>query len=804
MSGLRTLLAALVFAGGIVLADLLRPGAMAAAGAGAVGTAFLVLAAILHLRNPEPGWGMLLPAVSRPAIVLLCSGLAACGFCSLGLRLAALESALVPGYAGRSVQVAGFLANDPRPYGDLNRFLLAVREADGKPVREKLAVTAYGRLPEMNLGDTIRVTAKIRSLEESDPFDMSLARKSVVAKGSVSAAEVRVLSPSQNRALTAANHFRSRISSAAASGAGKSAGLVLGLVLGDQREIPQGVIDDFRAAGLSHLTAVSGQNVAMVMGPLVLIMSALRVGRRAQAAAGLVTLALFALVTRWEPSVLRAVLMASAALCAWLFGRRSNPFHLLCLVFFALLAIDPLLLWSIGFQLSFAATAGILVLGPALSRKLGRPFIRLDEQTDEEDRRPRRLLGRVTQVAAIGISAQAAVLPLIAFHFGKLSLVALPANLLALPLVAPVTILGLCAGVVGSVSVRAAEPFMFAAGFLASGLRGTARLFGGSAYAQASVDGWSFVPVLGVCLAVGAAGLLLSGKARPARWLAVGCSLLVVTSGLFSASGSATPPGMRLHFFDVGQGDAALIQGPSGERIVVDGGPDAGFVARRLKGMGISRLDLVLASHAHVDHVQGLKRVLDGFEVREALEPGILTPVMQEIRIAGGKSRRPFRAVGDGDKMRIGKLTIHFLGPAASERRDVTGEDLHASSESEGSALNDASVVARISFGHECALFPGDLEEEGQAALLEAHPEEIDCTVLKAPHHGSGRLLPEFIEAVDPEWVTVSAGRGNDYGHPAPKALSIFRSAGARVVRTDRVGDIVLDVDGDGSVTIVQ
>lgn len=802
MTGLRTIFGALIFSAGIIVADLVRPSSQAAVAAGIAAVACLAAAARMHLHHSAPEPGSLFPALQGPAIACLAIAFAAAGFGTSGLRLAALEGAFIPRKEGETVKLTGRLANDPRPGRFSSRFHLAVREVEGTKVRERVAVSAYGPLPSVTLGDSVRLTARIKRLDSNDDFDVALARKSIVAKATVAAPSIRRIGRARNPALLAANRFRARIQSAALEGAGRQrAGLLLGLVIGDGRDIPQRVTDDFRASGLSHLTAVSGQNVAMVMAPLVFSMSVLHVGRRVQTAVVLIILALFAVVTRWEPSVLRAVLMASAVLSAWLFGRRSHAVHLLAVVFFVLLAADPLLLWSIGFQLSFAATAGILLVAPLLSASLIRPLQLLRDPQKVPVRRAPRLLEKVVQAAAIGIAAQAAVLPFIAWHFGRVSLVSLPANLLALPLVVPVTILGFAGGVAALVSEHLAKPLMSMAGIFVAGLQGIAALFGKSSRAQISVDGWSFLEAAAACLAFGAAGLWLTGKTKAARWPAVLCPVSLVMASLLPAAASTPPPGMRLTFFDVGQGDAALVQSPSGARILIDGGPDPLSVANKLDRIGFARLDLVVASHGHSDHVEGLGEVLKRFHVRSTMDSGISTPVMRHVLAAAGAASGRFEAVGDEDTIRIGDLRVDFLAPEAGSLSEAALGQVEVSDKAEGSALNDLSVVARVTFGRQCALFPGDLEEQGQASLLGGRRRQIDCTILKAPHHGSGRLLTEFIGAVDPEWVAVSVGR-NDYGHPAPRALSIFRQAGARVLRTDRMGDIVLDVSGTGRVTL--
>lgn len=249
---------------------------------------------------------------------------------------------------------------------------------------------------------------------------------------------------------------------------------------------------------------------------------------------------------------------------------------------------------------------------------------------------------------------------------------------------------------------------------------------------------------------------------------------------------SSPPDGLTLTFFDVGQGESALVESPAGVRMLIDGGPDERFVAARLDKRGLERLDVVVLSHDHADHANGLRAVMDKMEVRLAIGPGV------------GQVMRGVEAVGEGDLYLIGDVEVSVLGPARDLFEAAMTEDAQ---EAGGSPINDASVVLRIAWRQTCVLFTGDIEENGQRTLIERHAGEINCPVLKAPHHGSPRILEEFVQAVSPRHAVVSVGL-NEYGHPSRRALSMFERAGARVMRTDRMDDIVLEVRRDGSIDV--
>ncbi|MGH9268549.1 MAG: ComEC/Rec2 family competence protein, partial [Acidimicrobiales bacterium] len=367
------------------------------------------------------------------------------------------------------------------------------------------------------------------------------------------------------------------------------------------------VADDFRTTGLSHLLAVSGANVAIVVAAAVLLARALRSSRRAQVAWGLAAVGFFSVVTRWEPSVLRATLMSSVALAAFFFGRRSDPLHALALAFVGLLALDPFLLWSIGFQLSFAATLGILTITPLVVGRL------------------RRVPRPVAEALGVGIGAQAAVTPLLVFHFGRISLVAVPANLAAAPLVAPATILGLTGGVLGLVWEPLGLLAFKLAGLPTVGLRGIAQALAGLPQAVLPVPPLGAIQVVAAYAMLAGAVWWLVGRGRRGRVpVAVGLAAYLLAA-LAPVGASRPPKGLSLTFFDVGQGDAALVESRGGARILIDGGPERDYLAGRLSRRGVDRLDLVAFSHAHADHVNGLSAVLSRFQVRAAIHPGVMT-----------------------------------------------------------------------------------------------------------------------------------------------------------------------------------
>lgn len=770
----QTLALALFFAAGVLAADRIRPSPMVAVAAGVLGACTLAVVWMLHRRNSEPSPTEVLPRLGIAAVLAVLTAAAAVGFADLGLRSAALDRALAPRLDGRVVRIEGKAASDPAPLGRAMGFRLKASSIEGTEVHERILVMVYGKTDVIALGDSVAIEGKLRALDPKDSFDQSLSRRRITAV--LSGGSVERLATTRNPVLVAAEHLRDRLALVAEKSLSRrDAGLLLGLTIGDERLIPKEVIEDFRETSLSHLTAVSGANVAMVLGALIVILRAFGVSKRSQIILGIVTVIFFAVITRWEPSVLRATVMSLVGLSVFWFGRRTNPMSALVLTFLLLAAVDPFLLWSIGFQLSFAAASGIILLTPIfLNRLKGWPRI-------------------LREALSVGLGAQIAVTPLLAFHFGRLSLVSIPANLVAFPLVAPITVLGMTAGAVGSLFPPAAAPIVEVAGIFVAILRNVASSFSELPFAYVSVPEIEALQLIMVYALICAATVWIAGRRRLGRRAAlVGTSVLLLAY-LVPPASSEPPVGLRITFLDVGQGDAAIVESPTGATVLIDGGPDDGLLAAHLRNRGIRRIDVVVVSHFHYDHVAGLEGAFRTAEVRLAVHPGVADPLIGAMSF-----RDRLTPSIAGDRFVVGDLVIEILAPDIALKEDAVSGAADER-QTEGSALNDASLVVRIPWAGSCVLFTGDIEEAGQSHLVERHRRSIDCTVMKAPHHGSARLEEEFVEAVDPEFVGVSVGR-NTYGHPSPTAMGIFQAEGARVLRTDRDGDVVLEVDGMGNV----
>lgn len=758
-------------AAGVITGRGLHPSNALALLAGFAGVVAAAAAWIWLRSRHEPHGEGPLPAMGLGATALLAAGVLLIGVCDGAVRGAEPKVALG---TRSSVHLTGMVGTDPDFAHNALRFELgSAKTSDGRAAGRVL-VTVYGKAPALRFGDRVELWGNAGS---SAPASGPL-------KVTASAGRVEVISRSRNPVLRAANFLRDRMEGASRRALGRSDGsLAMGIVIGDRRGIDPAVQQDFITAGLSHITAVSGANLAMVMAAVVFVLALFRTGRRARIALSLAVIGFFAVLARMEPSVMRAAVMAALALTAFFFGRSAHPLNSLAVAFVVLAGATPSILWSVGFQLSALATAGIVVLAPRILGRLGR------------------LPRPVAEALAVSIGAQAAVLPLIAFRFGRVSMAAVPANLAAFPMVAPATVLALLGGLTAIVFPPIGEALLRAAGFFVVALRASAHWFASLPLAslQVSKGSWKWMVVAYLILA--AAALALTRHRRPARLAAMGAVAVLSLASFVPPAGSALPGGLRLTFFDVGQGDAALVESPAGARVVIDGGRDPNLVAGLLASRRLDRIDLVVFSHGHADHVTGLQAVLSKFPVREAIEPGVPNGLISRVR-----SKTPLEKPGEGDHLTIGDLDIEILSPDPDEREAAVAEAAGAPAPAgaagprgpaEGSALNDASLVLRIGWGDSCALFTGDIQEDAQQTLIERHRDRISCAVLKAPHHGSARITGDFVSAVGPRFVVVSVGP-NDYGHPTLKALDLFAQAGAKTLRTDRMGTVELDSGASG------
>ncbi len=544
------------------------------------------------------------------------------------------------------------------------------------------------------------------------------------------------------------------------------AGLLPGLVLGDTSALSPRVEQEFVSAGLAHLTAVSGGNLAVVCGAVLLLLRLLRLGPRLSAAAAGVCLAGFLVLVGPEPSVLRAGVMAAVALLALALGRRGSALPALAFAVCLLVVADPAMATDFGFALSVCATGGLVLLAPRWAGALVRRGIP-----------PGFADGLAVPLAAFLVTA-----PVLAGMAGSVSLVSVLTNVLAAPVVAPATVLSVLATVTGpwwpgagKVLVHLADP---EARWLITVARHGAR-------APGAVIAWPGGWVGGFLAAAVLTALVLAVRHRRVRVLVavlVAGALLVFVPVRVLAP--AWPPrDWAMVECDVGQGDAVVLAtAEPGRAVVVDAGPEPGPVDECLHRLGVDRVPLLVLSHLHADHIGGLASVFDGRAVGAvAVGPG-RSPGWAWRQVAAETTRRavPLVELKPGERLDWPGLALDVLGPRYVPARTDGPQD--------GTTINNSSVVLRAETTAGRVLLTGDVELAAQADLL-ADIGDLKAEVLKVPHHGSRYSLPSFLAAVAPRVALVSVGAGNTYGHPSKSTMDTLAALGARVTRTDEDGD---------------
>lgn len=545
-----------------------------------------------------------------------------------------------------------------------------------------------------------------------------------------------------------------------------AASLLPGLVVGDTGGLPPEVVEEFRTSGLTHLTAVSGSNLAIVCGAVLLLLRLVGAGPvLASSAAGLALVG-FVVLAGPEPSVLRAAVMGAVTLLALLLGRDRSALPALAVSVIGLLLLSPELATAAGFALSVAATAGLVLLAPAWSQFL----------------RDNGVPAGFAEAVAVATAAHVVTAPLIAAISGEVSTVGILANTLAEPVVAPATVLGVLATVVAPLSSWAAQALVWLAG---PELEWVLAVAHHAAAVPGAEFGWPSGAVGGVLLAALVAGLLITLRSRRFRWA---LAAVVLLAGLVLVPVQVLGPrwpvdGWSAITCDVGQGDGlVLATGTPGEAVVVDTGPDPTLMADCLRRLGIRRVPLVVLTHLHADHVGGLSSVLADRAVGAVAVGGPPEPAWAAADVARESAQRgvPRMRLSTGQHARWPALALDVLGPTGSLATTTSSED-----------ANDASTVLMATTPAGRILLTGDIALPGQSRLL-ASGADLRADVLKVPHHGSRYTTPRFLAAVRPRLALISVGEGNSYGHPSPLVLGALARDGVKILRTDEQGDVAV------------
>jgi competence protein ComEC len=715
------------------------------------------LAAVLAVARPRHGRPGTVPWLLLVLAVACLAGLA------IGsARLTAIDQGRLLAPRGAQVELRGVIASAPRTSGELTRFALDT------PLG-RIAVETRGD-PSLDEGAEILASGTVR---EPAPWVRAQIERSGASRV-LAADRIEGTGGARGGLRGALDDVRRRAEMALERGTEPlAAALLRGFVLGQDDRIPEPVRDDFRRSGLAHVLAVSGQNVMLLAILATPLLALAGVPLRTRLVAIALIIAIYVPVAGAGASIQRAGVMGIAGVVASLASRPAARWYALGLAAAITLAIDPRATGDIGWQLSFCAVAGLLVLASPLVGLLA------------PDRSGMRRA--LAEGAAMTMAATLATAPLAAHHFGTVSLTALPANLIALPAIAPAMWLGMLSGALGQVPGAPVEPLSWLGGLCAGFIAWVAHALGPD-WAQLDVPqpgpvvalAWTVVLVGGarlLCLALERRRAMGPAPRLPRRSaIAAAIAVPAAIAGialLALSDGSGRPPALTIRILDVGQGDAILVQPRHDPPLLVDTGPPDGGAGERLAALGVDELAAIAITHDELDHSGGLAGVL------QEVEPGHILTAYGSPRSCRYLDCPPTTRVAAGSRFRVGPARAEVLWPPPSAPPAADP--------------NETALVVRLSLGDFDALLTADAEAE--AASYASGPVEL----LKVAHHGSADSgLDALLERTSPQVAAISVGSGNTFGHPAPETTEKLEEHGVSVMRTDTDGEIVIQARGDG------
>ncbi|MCL4869972.1 MAG: DNA internalization-related competence protein ComEC/Rec2 [Anaerolineae bacterium] len=659
-----------------------------------------------------------------------------------------------------------------------------------------LVLVQAPRFPETTYGDRLEIRGELRVPPETADFSYReyLARQGIHSL--VSFPRLTVLaheqgSPFRHLILTVKGQAQATISQIIRE---PQAALLTGILLGNDKGLSPQLQQDFRTTGMTHIIAISGFNIMLLVGVLLKLFEPLA-GRQYGAILAAIGIGLYAILVGGDASVMRATIMGMVYLFSTRFlGRASFPFASLFAAGLLMTLFNPMTLWDVGFQLSFMATLGLMLYAEPFSQAAKNWVSRyLDEKTTQG------VISLLSDAVLVTLAAQVLTLPLMMAYFGQLSLVSLVANMLILPVQPAVLVWGGLATLVGMV------------------LPGVGQMLGWVAwlclwYTITLVQALAQVPAAAVPISLSPTGVFLiyllifgptwwyrqAPERRERLWEGIQRNLnqkIAVTATLVLAvlaliAGNSQPDGyLHLWFFDVGQGDAIFIQTPSGRQILIDGGLYPSVLQEELgRRMPFwdRTLDIVIATHPDADHVAGLPGVWGRYRVGQLITDGSewgASPVFDALLQAAADQGTPVHRAYVGETIVIGDgVRLEILHPGAMLNQ---------------SNRNENSVSVRLVYGKMKILLTGDAEQAGEAAMLQSG-RDLQSFLFKAGHHGSETSSgSQFLAAARPQIVVVSAGKDNRYGHPHRDLLDRVAGQGAALLRTDELGTIEIVSDGE-------
>lgn len=775
--------------GGIAASATLGSGAWPLAGA-------LALAAAAHaVARGRPA--LALHAIALPALL------------ATGIALEQRSQAPPPDDAvshfngGPSMRIRGVLRDDPDIRDTSQRAAISVRQAQVNGAWRHASGSVLVRLPLLprhRAGDVLELEGELRAPPALDGFDYAayLERRGIRSVMEYPAARTVAYDapPPYRRGLLRVRRSLSRALALALPE--PQASLAQGVLLGQRSALAPETVDALNDTNTSHLVVVSGSNIVLVSSYTTMALAWV-VGRRRAMWLSIAAVLAYATLAGFSPPVARAVVMGVLLVIASASGRRTSGITSILVAAAVMAALDPAILRDVSFQLSFAATAGIVYLAAPLRQRC----IDAAAWALRRDEVPRPFGVLVAEPASVTIAAIVATAPLMALHFGRLSLVALPANMLVVPAFTAVlgaSLLAAVGGLLPGMHLVAAAPayalltyWIAVARWLAS-LPGAAVAFGGYSAPWAAAT-YALIATAAVALTPrrAAAPRAHLGQSRPIAWRRVGraaryaAPALALASTVGFVAWPSAPRRLEVAALDVGQGDAILIETPSGANVLVDGGPGRAV----LRGLGDElswrdrRIDVLVLTHPQADHATGLIDVLARYDVRRVVVAGASADgVVPAAFLRAVKDEdRTIEVVSAGDRLDFGDgVSLDVLWPRSGDPAPANP--------------NDGALVLRLAWRDVAFLLTSDIEAAAERGLL-ASGVNLRADVLKVAHHGSATSSgAAFVAAVSPSLSVVSAGEDNRFGHPAPAVRARLGAYGDVLVTAER-GRVHIETDGE-------
>ena len=695
-------------------------------------------------------------------------------------------------WEGKSVTVIGAVSDQPEFLEGKTRFTLRINSVDGRAIKSargiKLQVSIYDEdpLPDLKYGSVIRLSGEIKvpqGRRNIGGFDMQkfYASRQISGSMGIPSKSLMIENGWQGSWLKNTGYIlrQGMIRILDKSLPPKESSVIAGMLIGYTSRMPEEMEEDFRRAGLSHVMAVSGANIAFLLAPLLVILKKIGFNPRWSSALSFPLMMFYVFATGMEASVVRAAIMAGVTLTGMILWRKTDIYCSMAFSALVILLNNSFMLYDIGFILSYAATLSLVVFYKPIYERL-----------------PVKIPKFIRDTLAGTLAAQIGVIPVIAYCFNTFSLVSVLSNLLIVPITGFITILGALIAIVGCVFQYGAMligVFTFA---MVNVMLFVTEFIAKIPWAEITIPTPDLVLVIIyyiIVIYIRYAHRKLPkdvGRAVLAGIIALCGTIILLTSVPNRA--------LKIYFADVGQGDCIIIRTPKGKTIILDGGgsindTDGSYVGERivvplLYNLNMQNIDFMIASHSDADHTGGLKTVLEKVKVHKLIVADAPDLPMQElIGLAEEKGVTVTKINEDDIIYEEEGLTIKAIYPFNEAWLMPRGKNINA---------NDLGLVARLDYGDFSALFTGDIGFVTEKKLLEdnSDKEELSCDLLKVAHHGSKYSSDEsFLAAVDPDIAIVSVGK-NRYGHPSPEVMDRLSEEGCIIYPTIDFGGILVEV----------